>query len=309
MQSPRLSIIVAVYNIEKWLPKCVDSLLEQTYKDFQLILVDDGSSDGSAKICDYYAKQDGRIEVIRQKNGGLSKARNSGIEFANGEFLCFVDGDDFCEKDMLQIAMENFSEDVDIVAFGFYINSKRIAAKRNWRSENFNEALNLYIAGELNVSAWGKIYRKCVFKNIRFLEGKLFEDMWIFPKIAENRILVLNKALYHYVQRKDSITSTKFRPQYMDFLESLSTWQNGEKLIHAVKLRVAWNLLLFMENEYDKDENRPYTELLINILRKERKSFFVPIKGFVNFILANLLSLGFSYSFILSLRVFLKRFK
>jgi len=309
MRNPCVSIIVPAYNVEKWLPKCIDSLLKQTYEDFQLILVDDGSTDGSGKICDEYERLDSRVEAVHQNNGGLSRARNTGIELAKGEFLCFVDGDDFCKKEMLQTAMENFNKDTDIVAFGFCINSKKKIAKRNRMSKNFREALNLYIAGELNVSAWGKVYKKQVFEKLRFPEEKLFEDMWVFPKIAENRILVLNKALYHYIQRKESITSAKFRPQYMDFLESLSVWQSEEKLIHIVKLRVTWNLLLFMENEYDKDENRPYTELLINILRKDKKSFFIPIKGFVNFILANLLSLGFSHSFILSLRMFLKRFK
>lgn len=304
MRIPCVSIIVATYNVEKWLPKCIDSLLEQTYGNIQLILVDDGSTDGSGKICDEYAEQDSRVEAVHQKNGGLSRARNAGIELASGDFLCFVDGDDFCEKDMLQIAMENFNNDIDVVAFGFYINSKKKIAKKNRLSRNFDEALNLYIAGELNVSTWGKIYRKHVFDNIRFPEGKLFEDMWIFPKITENRILVLNKALYHYVQRENSITSVKFRSQHMDFLDSLSVWRGDENLLKTVRLRVAWNLLLFMEGECDN----VYAEKLVKILRKEKR-FFVPINGFINFVLANLISFGLYYPFILRLRVALKRFK
>jgi glycosyltransferase involved in cell wall biosynthesis len=306
MKALCISVVVPVYNIEKWLPACLDSLLKQTYENFQLILVNDGSNDNSKNICDEYAKRDSRIEVVHQKNGGLSKARNTGIEFAKGEYLCFVDGDDFCDKDMLKIAMENFSEDIDIVAFGFYKNSKKNTAKKNKISRSFNEALNLYVAGELNVSAWGKVYKKKIFDNIRFPEGKLFEDMWIFPKIAENRILILNKALYHYVIRENSITTAKFSPQSMDFLDSLSVWDGNKKLLKMVRLRIAWNLLLFMENEYDKNENKIYAEQLARILRTE-KSFFVPIRGFINFILANLLSFGFSYSVVLNFRLFLRR--
>jgi glycosyltransferase involved in cell wall biosynthesis len=303
MKNPSLSIIVAVYNIEKWLPVCIDSLLRQTYKDFQLILADDGSTDNSARICDEYATQDNRIEAVHQKNGGLSRARNIGIELAKGDFFCFVDGDDFCEEDMLKTAMESFSEEIDIVAFGFYKNSKKIVPEKKI-SENFDDALKLYIAGELSASAWGKIYRKCVFDKRRFPEGKLFEDMWIFPEIAKRKILLIDKALYHYVQRENSITTTKFKPEYMDFLESLNNWQGDKNLLKIVRLRVAWNLLLFMENEH----NEVYTKLLVKILREEKKRL-VPIKGFVNFILANLLSFGFSYSKILHLRYYLKQFK
>ena len=271
-------------------------------------MIDDGSTDSSAEICDVYAKQDARIQVVHKKNGGLSNARNTGLELAKGEFVCFVDGDDFCEKDMLKTAMEKISEKIDIVSFGFYKNSKKIIAKKNRISENFNEALNLYIAGELNASAWGKIYRKTVFDNLKFPEGKLFEDMWVFPKIAEHRILIIDKALYHYVQRENSITTTAFKPEHMDFLESLSGWHGDNNLLKIVRLRVAWNLLLFMENEYFKKENKIYADQLVHILRTEKK-IFVPIKGFFNFILANMLACGFSYSFVLSLRVLFKRFK
>jgi glycosyltransferase involved in cell wall biosynthesis len=264
--------------------------------------------DSSAEICDVYAKQDTRIEVIHRKNGGLSNARNTGLEIAKGEFVCFVDGDDFCEKDMLKTAMEKISEKIDIVAFGFYKNSKKITAKKNRISENFNEALSLYIAGELNASAWGKIYRKTVFDNLRFPEGKLFEDMWIFPKIAEYKISIIDKALYHYVQRDNSITTAKFKPKYMDFLESLNDWHGDKSLLKIVRLRVVWNLLLFMENEYSEKENEIYTEQLVHILRTERR-LYIPVKGFINFILANLLSFGFSHSRILNLRYCLKQFK
>lgn len=299
-----ISVIIPFYNVEKWLPACINSLLEQTYNDFQLILIDDGSTDDSAKICDEYAVKDSRIEIVHQNNRGASCARNLGIELAKGDFLAFVDGDDFCEKDMLQIAMENFKEDVDIVAFGFYRNLKKITVKKNRVSNNNDEALNLYIKNELNVAAWAKIFRRKVFENIRFPEGKLFEDMFIFPQITQYKILILNKALYHYVQRENSITTSQFKPRHMDFLESLKLWKGEEKLLRIVRLRVAWNILLFMENKPDKI----YAEQLTQILRNE-KTFFVPVAGFVNFILANMLAFGFSYSFVLSLRTLLKKFK
>jgi len=306
MKNPCISVIVAVYNIEKWLPACINSLLEQTYTNFQLILVNDGSTDNSAKICDEYAERDKRIETIHKKNGGLSSARNAGLEVAKCEYLCFVDGDDFCEKNMLQTAMGNFSKDIDIVAFGYYRNSKKITAKKNKVSENFNNALNLYIAGELSVTAWGKIYRKMVFENLKYPEGKLFEDMWIFPKIADKKILILNVALYHYIFRENSITATKFKPEYMNFLDSLNGWNGDKKLLKIVRLRIAWNLLLFMENEHSKKDNEIYAKQLVQILRTEKK-YYVPIKGFLNFILANLISLGFSYCIVLNARLFLRK--
>ena len=118
-----ISVVVPIYNVSKYLPKCIESILHSTYKNLEVILVDDGSTDECPTICDDYAKKDSRIKVIHKKNGGLSDARNKGLDIATGEYISFIDSDDYIDADLYESVIKEFDENIDVVVFGRYIES------------------------------------------------------------------------------------------------------------------------------------------------------------------------------------------
>lgn len=218
-----ISIIVPIYKVEKYLKKCIESILKQTYKNIEIILVDDGSPDNCGKICDYYKQMDKRIKVIHKNNGGLSEARNYGIREARGDYLLFVDSDDFIAENICEILINNinkYSADMAICNF-YYVFENKKAIKNEMSSkkdvqvlekENIIREYFLNYSVDLNV-AWNKLYKKDIFKGknaILFPVGKLHEDTYIMYKIYYNlnRLVRINKPLYYYRQRNDSIISS-----------------------------------------------------------------------------------------------------
>lgn len=218
-----ISIIVPIYKVEKYLKKCIESILKQTYKNIEIILVDDGSPDNCGKICDDYKQMDKRIKVIHKNNGGLSEARNYGIREAKGDYLLFVDSDDFIAENICEILINNinkYSADMAICNF-YYVFENKKAIKNEMSSkkdvqvlekENIIREYFLNYSVDLNV-AWNKLYKKDIFKGknaILFPVGKLHEDTYIMYKIYYNlnRLVRINKPLYYYRQRNDSIISS-----------------------------------------------------------------------------------------------------
>ena len=196
-----VSIIVPVYKVERCLPRCVESLINQTYKDIEIILVDDGSPDNSPKICDYYAEKDSRIKVIHKQNGGVSSARNTALDVASGEYITFVDSDDWVEHQMIEY-MVNAIDGVDIVGVNF--DSRAISVGRNILEEGkFNLKEDKKSNFLYNVAPWGKLYKTSIIKqnNIRFLEYvKYGEDaifLYDYIFFAKSAYAV-DKILYHY---------------------------------------------------------------------------------------------------------------
>lgn len=217
-QGKKISVIVPIYNVEKYLPACIDSILQQTYKDMEIILVDDGSPDNCPQICDEYGKKDERIRVVHQKNKGLSGARNTGIDIAQGEYLIFVDSDDTVEPTMVE-DLYTYAEEHNcaIVACGrnYVFEDGQIVCKI---TENKNRIYDFADAmQEMNtftlfdMSAWAKIYKKDIFKDIRFPEGKLSEDYYIMYKLFDmaQSVGYVAKPLYNYLQRQSSISRNK----------------------------------------------------------------------------------------------------
>ena len=211
-----ISVVIPVYNVEKYLNKCVDSVLQQTYSEIEIILVDDGSTDKSGKICDNYIKKDSRIKVIHKENGGLSSARNAGIENAIGEFICFIDSDDFIELEMLEKlvkSMLDYNADMAICNRNHLFENGKKYVKFDMLNQ-IKEMNNLEALFELNnfkyfdISACGRLYKKSLFSNIKFPVGKLCEDYYVMYRIIEmcNKILYISQPLYNYFQRKGSIT-------------------------------------------------------------------------------------------------------
>jgi glycosyltransferase involved in cell wall biosynthesis len=216
----KISIIVAVYNIENYVSRCVDSILAQTYSDLQVILVDDGSTDDSGTICDKYAKKDNRIETIHKKNGGLSDARNAGIDKADGDYIGFVDGDDWIEpfmyEKMLGACLENNAE----IAICRY---NQIGGHPDWEepdgkilSLTSEEAMNLYLCGNkqhvIYNSVWSKLFKRNTIEGLQFAVGRNSEDILYTTQAFCNaeRFVYLDIPCYNYVcDREDSIITRK----------------------------------------------------------------------------------------------------
>lgn len=224
LNSVLVSIIVPVYNVEKYLDRCLKSIISQTFINFELICVNDGSTDQSGDILDKYAKKDSRIVVIHKENGGLSSARNAAFPFVNGKFVCFVDSDDWLEHEALEEYVSNMTEDVDIVISGAQIDNEgaigageteRLSALINLYSEQRNGKFRIddKLIEQITVVAWGKLFRYDILKHygLKFLEGRQWEDN---PFTAEYLIhakncYFINKNLYHYVQRANSLIYRK----------------------------------------------------------------------------------------------------
>lgn len=215
-----ISIIVPIYKVEKYLRRCIDSLLNQDYHDIEIILVDDGSPDNCGIICDEYVKKDTRIKVTHQQNGGLSAARNAGIDIAKGEYLMFVDSDDWVEKNYCSMALKKATEtESDIVVFGYndiYNDRiiKRSITPKDEKKYKTEEALKELHGGKILSFAWNKIYKADLFKTgIRYPQGRLFEDIGttylLFHKA--NAVFLASGATYNYQKREDSILGKKMK--------------------------------------------------------------------------------------------------
>ncbi len=210
-----ISVIVPIYNVEKFLPKCIESILGSTYRNLEIILVDDGSTDNCPKICDDYAKKDSRIQVVHKENGGLSDARNKGIELAKGDYISFIDSDDYIDSDLYYNVINEFNDCVDVVVFGRYIEyeNKTIISvpQKNCLMTGKEALIDLASFKGFDMAAWDKVYRRKVIGDLRFPFGKKNEDYYLTYKLLDNAATVkfIQKPFYHYVQRENSISRGK----------------------------------------------------------------------------------------------------
>lgn len=214
-----ISVVVPVYNVEKYLQKCIDSIINQTYKKIEIILVNDGSTDNSLSICNEYKKTDSRIQVIDKKNGGLSSARNVGIKFSKGKYICFVDADDYLEHNFVEKLYNkiiNNKCDISICNFVYDFENGKSKIRYNNSLENYlmnsSEAiLQLNNYKYFDMSACSKMFKKELFSDIRFPEGKFCEDYYVMYLLFDkaDKIVYFCDPLYHYFQRVGSITKDK----------------------------------------------------------------------------------------------------
>lgn len=249
---PTISVIVPVYKVEKYLKQCIDSILAQTFTDFELILVDDGSPDNCGKMCDEYAQNDGRIVVIHKKNGGLSSARNAGLDIAKGEFISFVDSDDFVDSRMLELCFEKMRlQKADMVVFGIaaYSECGGIQPRKITLSEKLltqQEAVNKILEGDMWdwIVSWNKLYKKDLFSSIRFPEGFIHEDLTISHHIIGecNIIAQIPKVLYYYRKNPDSITNSEYSIRRTDGLSALA-----DRISYSHEKK--WNTAMFRAAE------------------------------------------------------------
>lgn len=218
MNDSLITVIVPVYNVEKYLRKCIESILAQTYQKLEIILVDDGSTDNSGKICDEYAAKDNRIIVMHKENGGLSDARNVALDIVKGDYITCVDSDDYLARDYVEylyLLLTKNGADISICSY------KKVCAY-NVRLDNCQEKVSIFSDEDalaellyqrrIVPSAWCKLYRREMFSEIRYPKGMYYEDFAVIYKLLSKckKIVVGTQQKYYYFQRNDSIMNQKF---------------------------------------------------------------------------------------------------
>lgn len=308
----KISIILPVYNVDEYLNQCLESLQKQTYKNIEVIMIDDGSKDKSGLICDNWQKKDKRFRVIHKKNEGLSKARNIGIKYASGKWIMFVDSDDWVTEDFCLDAIKTMNEEnADICVFNFimYWNDDKYVKCNEFQKRclDSERAIRKLVCGELENYAWNKIYKKELFKGVKYPEGKLWEDIGTTYKLFlnANKVSFCEKYNYYYRQnRVGSISLAKEKKGYLDLYEQyceqltecckkypdLYDHINANKNIYAFLVAMKFNFELLKLPQYteiDKvlNSNKIKTfpinrnkKLLLIVYRISPKLFFLLCK-------------------------------
>ena len=237
-----ISVIVPVYNVETYLEECLDSIQNQTYTDFEVLLVNDGSTDGSQAICERYCQTDKRFRLMNQTNQGLSAARNKGVEISTGEYIVFVDSDDVIKTNYLEKLMQYMTEDVDIVECIFTVK------KMEFLDENIetttiifegdsNEAVKFFPNHTLNVNAVTKLYRREIVEAVPYIDGVIFEDVYCGIGMLKyiRKIIKIDYKGYYYRQRQASIMHRTFTPKNLDIFtvsdKLLEMYSDREELL------------------------------------------------------------------------------
>ena len=284
-----VSVIVAVYNIEEYLPRCVDSILAQTYRNLEIILVDDGSKDQSGNICDSYAEKDRRIKVIHKKNGGLSDARNAGMNAATGEYIGFVDGDDWIEPDMyraMYFACEKEKAQAAVCRYKQITKSGIIdGSAGNSVSLSRDEALEIYVCGDerylIYNSVWSKLFARDLVEGMRFPVGKNSEDIMFTTRAfcRMERLVYLDEAYYNYVlDREGSIMNEKagerrlkdeipFWQEQIAYFREAGMPELSDKAAYHFYRRLLFYYIDFMENK----KTRIFADQIVGLLRADRE--------------------------------------
>lgn len=262
----KISVIVAVYNVERYLERCIESLVSQNYKNYEIILVDDGSTDGSGSICDrFFRENPKKIRLVRQDNGGLSAARNAGLSVCSGDYITFVDGDDYLEKGALSTLMSEIRrERADIAISGFFEDfgdfSKDINMRRGELS--FDEIIE-YMSlsdGYKYVVVWGKLYKRELFSGLEFPIGKIHEDQYIIHKLYyySKKTVATDRRLYHHSVREGSISASSGFLRHMDDVEALFSRSEflSEKGRGACNIYVARHMIRLLDFYLGKSSPR-----------------------------------------------------
>lgn len=284
----KISVIVPIYKVENYLYRCVDSIINQTYTNLEIILVDDGSPDNCPRICDEYAKKDSRIKVIHKKNGGLSDARNAGLDIATGEYIGFVDSDDYISLHFYQRLMNIMeASDSDIVECRIkkFKEIEKIDDIENNKLDfitfNTNEAMeDLILNNILSVTVWNKLYKREVIEKLRFKVGKTNEDDF-YTYLAfdnANKISKLDEDLYYYLQREDSIMGKNYKLNRLDEIEA-----KYERLKFIEKKYK--NLILLAKKDVMFGCLYAYQQLLRNGQKDDIKKGKVILKNYIDNVL------------------------
>lgn len=290
----RISIIVPVYNVEKYLTRCIDSILAQTYQNIEVILVNDGSTDSSPAICDEYAQKDARISVIHKENGGLSSARNAGLDAATGEYIGFVDSDDFIAPDMYANLLKTLDSDKVGIANCMYVrafDSGKTADSRVPHNQNecisrinYLEELLLHVG---DVSVCTKLFSHQIIGDIRFPEGKLNEDFPFMVRLSENieNIQFVGQVGYYYYVRENSITA-RYGKSFVDMQENALWMFDYIQNHYPTLIKQALRFALYQNMAYllavSRTEAVTSNKSYVSALHFVRKNYFkIPINPYL----------------------------
>ena len=299
-----ISIIVPVYNVEKYIPECLDSILNQTYENFEVILVDDGSTDGSGDICDDYAAKDSRIKVIHQKNCGVSVARNNAIKKSSGEYISLVDPDDILAPEYLETLYKTLIDnEAQIVACNYYSfydeekipediskskHDKLIITEKEMEDETFAAEFTVKMVIPIN-----KMYKRGIFDKITYPVGKIHEDAYVYHHMLHEaqKVVFISDILYYYRLRKDSITHSRFKIKELedsmgavidriDFYRGLGKQRLTDIAIDGY-LYFLWRNIDLMKKDGVKDYKeliKPYIRIFRDKIRYLKVSKDYPLK-------------------------------
>ena len=271
----KISVIIPVYNVKDYIIEAVDSVINQTYKNLEIILIDDGSEDGSEIICNMYKKIDSRVKVIHQENKGLSAARNRGLDFATGNYIAFLDPDDAYLSNMLEIMINTIkNQQVDCVLCDFAMEKETKKLKTNNLNKNKSkiylnkgkylskEILIALVEGKINNGVWNKLYKRQLWDNIRFPVGQVYEDLVVNMQILKKakKIYILNDKLMVYRIHSNSITNTYTLNNIKDLYFAHTEYENSIK-----------NSCLFNSYQYSNICNKNYF-IYIRVFLKNRIS-------------------------------------
>lgn len=284
-----VTIVVPMYNVEKYIEKCLDSLINQTYKNIEILVINDGSKDNSLIIAERKAKEDNRIKIISQLNQGLSAARNTGMDNAKGQYICFVDSDDFVHPDYVKLLLESMVDndsDISVCDF-FYIDEEDNTWKRKEKENkiyNNIEALKDIFCKEQNteVMTWNKLYKIELFKdnNIYFPVGRYHEDNFTTYKLYyySKKIAMISDELYYYLQRNNSIMGQKFNKKRLDILDAIDETKKFfkdkkiklDEEIQCCEIITKINILNNMIRDKFKEKERI---TIIDDIKKHKKTY------------------------------------
>ena len=281
-----ITIVVPIYKVEKYIDKCINSIQNQTYKNLEIILVDDGSPDNCGKICEDYAQKDSRIIVIHKENGGLSDARNAGIDIAKGKYITFIDSDDYIEPEYVELQYRTIIKDKSDIAISSHkviYENGTILEKATGEESLLNpkEVLRRILYDEgIDLSAWAKLYKKELFQEIRYPKGRLFEDAATTYKLVDksNKISINSKSTYNYIIRNNSITNENFSESKMDLITATKEMCNYIKskypdLEKACNRRLMYAYLSTLTQlTKSKKPKKEYITKLMGYINKNRNS-------------------------------------
>ena len=297
MEIEKVSVIIPVYNVSLYLEKCLNTVINQTYENTEIIVIDDGSTDNSGIICDEFAKKDNRIVVVHQSNMGLSGARNRGIKLSTGSYICCIDSDDYVSLDYIETLLNAVnSNNSDIAACGviYCDNQENIIRNQSVDKEMIlsgDEQLKTMMLDDrkLSTAAWGKIYKKTLFNGVEYPVGKYHEDVYTTYKLLSKskNTVVIPKAMYYYRQSPNSITHEVFNLKHLDSLDGCIERKKYLDIYYPGLSRVASSTIaysackilekMFKCNHTDKKiEARMSSEIrknLINLLLVSECSF------------------------------------
>lgn len=222
MDQPLISVIIPIYKVEEYLRECLDSILSQTYTKLEIILVNDGSPDNCGSICDDFALKDSRIRVIHQEHKGLSEARNAGLDITKGDYISFVDSDDYVHPEFIGILYKGLQENVVDISVCEYTRDKFFIDKNNWDIYDFRRFYLNFPSRFAQVTSCNKLYKRSIWETLRYPAGKLHEDMFILHKLYYNRKIAYTlSSLYYHRIREGSITFNQTQKNWLNKIEAL----------------------------------------------------------------------------------------